>query len=518
MTSTIPTFPYISDYLNYWAGNMPEAEAVVINDRRLSYAELEAAVNQCANALLAAGVKKGDRVATLSAPNAVYFITFLASTTIGAIWVGLNPRYQTSELAYVVGDAQPAVIFAPSVIDGHSCQAEVDGMREAANCLKRIVCTDPADFDAFLQSTVDTDTLVSVRSMRSPEDAAVLVYTSGSTGSPKGAILSQQAIAAFSRRQIDAWPVSPMRVLNYFPINHVGCLIDVSTPCLAAGGLMVLLEEFDPETALALMAREKITIWGSVPSVFTMQLSLPNFDRYDLSSVQLIVWGGAAMPLETIKRLKSVCPRLATNYGMSETTSAMTFVAPTDSEEVLANSVGFPFHGVTLRLTNEAGSVVAEGEVGEIETVSEYVTLGYWNRPEATRTAFSADGWFKTGDLAVRRPDGRYRIVGRCKEMYKSGGYNVYPREIENVLEQHPAITAAAVVSIPDPLWQEVGVAYVATQTDTAAEELIGYCRTQLANYKIPKHIVQVDAMPLLPIGKIDKVSLRKRAEAEFTA
>jgi acyl-CoA synthetase (AMP-forming)/AMP-acid ligase II len=243
-----------------------------------------------------------------------------------------------------------------------------------------------------------------------------------------------------------------------------------------------------------------------------MQLDLPNFADYDLSTVQLIVWEGAEMPAGTIARLLQTCPKLATNYGMTETTSAITVVEPTDDIVLLSSSVGYPFPNVEVRLVDADGRVVADGTEGEVQARSNLNLLGYWRLPEATEACFTADGFFRTGDLAVRRPDGSYRLVGRLKEMYKSGGYNVYPREVETVLERHPAVALAAVVARPDPIWQEIGVAYVQSSGEVDPAALEVHCREHLANYKIPKIFVIERDLPTLPIGKIDKQELARRA------
>jgi acyl-CoA synthetase (AMP-forming)/AMP-acid ligase II len=199
---------------------------------------------------------------------------------------------------------------------------------------------------------------------------------------------------------------------------------------------------------------------------------------------------------------------------MTETTSAITIIHPTDDLDILADSVGLPFEGVEIRLVDSDGRVVEPGSPGEVESRSIFNMLGYWRREKETAEAFTADGFFRTGDLAVQRPDGRYRIVGRIKEMYKSGGYNVYPREIEDVIETHPSVAAAAVVSRPDELWQEVGVAFVVAEGALAIEDLETHCRERLANYKIPKAFVLCEELPLLPIGKVDKLTLAQRARA----
>jgi len=510
----------ISDLVDQHAAATPDAEALVLGAERVTYRELKARVDATARALLAAGVAKGDRVATLATPHPDYFVTFLASASIGAIWLGLNPRYRPEELAYVAGDADPRVLFTRTSIDGRSYAEEIDAIRRAAPSLTHCVALDdPAGMPAvvarpaFLAAgeVVQDAALARARQSCGGRDPCLIVYTSGSTGKPKGALLHHEACVEFSLAQDRVWPLYPQRFLNYFPINHVGCVLDVSCPTLAAGGCIVFMEQFEPRASLELMQRERITAWASVPSVFQMQLALPDFESFDLSAVQLVIWEGAAMPVEVIRRLSAMFPRLATNYGMTETT-VITVVEPTDDLDVLANSVGWPFEGVEVRLVGPDGGIVAAGMPGEIQARSRYNLLGYWRRPAESAEAYTADGYFRTGDVAVQRPDGRYRIVGRLKEMYKSGGYNVYPREVEAVLETHPAVTMAAVVARPDRLWDEVGVAFLQTSAAVDAADLERYCRERLANYKVPKQFVLCAELPLLPIGKVDKITLRQRA------
>jgi acyl-CoA synthetase (AMP-forming)/AMP-acid ligase II len=517
------TMQRISDFVRWFAERTPDAEAAVLDDARITYAMLHERVDALALALLAAGVKKGDRVATLSPPNPDYLETFLASASIGAIWLGLNPKYRTDELAYVAGDAEPVVLFARTEFGDRRYDDEIAAMLLAAPSIRHVVALDDAggatniaSRAAFIdRGAITTDArLAFARSDCGGRDACLLVYTSGSTGQPKGALLHHEGLIAFSLGQNRLWPLTSQRFLNYFPINHVGCAVDITMPTLAAGGCLVFMEQFAPDVALALMERERVSAWASVPTVFQMQLELPDFKRYDLSAVELIIWEGAAMPADVIRRLRTIQPLMATNYGMTETTSAMTIVQPTDDEDVLANSVGVAFEGVDIRLMGDDGAELAHGETGEVQVRSMYNTLGYWRQPEATATAFTTDGWFRTGDLAMQRPDGRYRIVGRIKEMYKSGGYNVYPREVEDVLQAHADVVMAAVVGCPDARWQEVGVAYIVARPALNVVQLNSHCRARLANYKIPKRFVLCDALPLLPIGKVDKVELSRRARA----
>lgn len=521
MANVAPIFPRISDYVAYHADKNPATVALALGDDRRSYGDLARAVDDLAKALIAAGVRKGDRVATLQAPCPDYAVAFLATASIGAIWVGLNPRYSLDELAYVVDDAKPVLMLARRRLGDRDYEGDLTALRDRCAAIRETIVFDSGSSDsfgtpmsAFLSrgaSVADAE-LTAAREACGGLDPCLIVYTSGSSGRPKGALLHHDAIASFSVEQNRVWPVDPVRIVNYFPINHVGCVVDITIPTLAAGGTIFFLEQFDPQACLDLMQRERVTLWASVPSVFAMQLALPDFDRYDLSAVQLIVWEGAAMPEPMIRRLSQICPRLATNYSMTETTGAITVIEPTDDIDRLANSVGEPFPGVEIRLADAQGKSPPQGEPGEVLTRSRYCFRGYWERPEATADAFTPEGFFHTGDLAVQRRDGTYRIVGRLKEMFKSGGYNVYPREIEAVLEAHPDVVVAAVVSVADPLWQEVGVAYVIPSGNVTPEDLLEWCRARLANYKVPKHIRIESDLPLLPVGKIDKQTLAARA------
>lgn len=522
-----PAFPRISDFVGHYAELTPDIDAMVLEGQRITYRQFHERVEALARALLCAGIKKGDRVATLCTPSPDYFICFLATASIGGIWVGLNPRYQLNELTYVADDSQPVMLLARSEIEGRDYTPELEALANSTSSIRQTVVLDEQSgrlpeggigLEAFLaqSASVSDADLTSARYACGGRDACMIVYTSGSTGRPKGALLHHQGIVEFSLEQNRVWPVIPLRTLNYFPVNHIGCVVDVSSPTLVAGGTIVFLENFSPSKSLQLMEQEKITLWASVPSVFQLQYADASFAEADLSAVKLIVWEGAAMPADMLDRLLQHGAPLATNYGMTESCGAMTIVPPTHDRKVLSGTVGWPMPGVQVRLADGDNVIAETGVTGEIQARSAYNMLGYWNRPEATAETLNTEGWLATGDLGQRNPDGTYTIVGRSKEMYKSGGYNVYPREVENVIESHPQVDIAAVIGISDPVWQEVGIAYVLVNDDFTVEALEAHCRKNLANYKIPKRFFLVRELPLLPIGKVDKVALRKRAAEDI--
>jgi len=516
----IPTLPRISDYAAYHAARAAESQAMTVAGRSWTYEELSGAVDELARALLAAGVRKGDRVATLQTPHPDYFIAFLATASIGGIWVGLHPKHRSEELRHIVCDCEPCLLLTRTRIDGRDYGNEIRALSDACAALREVVVFEGEQPEPGMQtmasflrrgSSVSDATLEAARQACGHRDPCLIVYTSGSTGRPKGAVLHHRGIVNFSLGQNALWPVEPLRVVNYFPINHLGCVVDVSTPCLTAGGCLLFLEQFDPLACLELMERECASLWASVPSVFQMQLALPQFERFDLSALQLIVWEGATLPAPVLEKLLTFGLPLATNYGMTETTSAITALEPTRDFELLAHTVGRPFPGAEVRLVQADGGEAAVGEVGEIWVRSDNNLVGYWGRPNGD-DVFSPEGYFKTGDLALRRVDGRLQIAGRIKEMFKSGGYNVYPLEIEAALQAHPAVAVVAVVAVAHPLWQEAGMAFVVTRSPVTEQDLTQWCQQRLANYKIPKRFVLQPQLPLLPVGKVDKVALRRLA------
>jgi fatty-acyl-CoA synthase len=505
----------ITDYLGRWAKAAPDREAAVLDDVRISYAELERRVDRVARALIAVGVKRGDRVATLSTPHPDFYVTFLASASIGAMWLGLNPKYTLEEQRYVVDDADPAVLFARTRIGDRDYT--IDLIDLCSGSKRGLIALPPGDlparaaplslFESYGASVSDED-LARARALVEPADPAMLVYTSGTTGRPKGAMLPHRGLVRCSEVQSKIWTAEPLRILNNFPINHVGCVGDICCYVLVSGGTIVFNEQFDPKEVLRTIEKERITAYGQIPAMFAMTLATDEARKTDFSSVQIIIWSGAAASRELILKLREITPRMSSSYGLTESVGSVTYVRDTEDFEILADTIGWPHPAYEFRLASPEGTPMPVGEPGEIQVRGDFIMLGYLNRPEATREAIDDAGWLHTGDLAVARPDGAIKLIGRLKEMFKSGGYNVYPREIEIALEAHPAVRLAAVIGVPDSLYTEVGHAFVVADGVTG-DELRDHCRTRLANYKVPKRFTIASALPLLPIGKVDKRALR---------
>jgi len=304
-------------------------------------------------------------------------------------------------------------------------------------------------------------------------------------------------------------------MVNFLPINHIGSLGDLCAFLYIAGGKIVFMEKFDAAESLTLIEKEQITLWGGVPTTTQMCLALPNFEEFDMSTIQHIWFGGAMPSKELLEVLMEKFDVGFTNtYGQTETTSTVCFAGPSRDIVEITETIGMPVQEYDVRVINNSGKPAAVGEAGEIQVRGDFIMRGYWNRPDATAEAIDPEGWLHTGDLTRWRKDGRLEFVGRIKEMFKSGGYNVYPLEIEAVLDAHPNINEAVVVSVPDPLYDEVGYAYIQPEAGATVrqDELFDHCRAYLANYKIPKTFEILSALPTLPIGKVDRKKLKHEA------
>jgi len=515
------SLPRISDYVFRFARKAPSREAVIFDTERITYGELAKRVDRCARALIAAGIKKGERVAMLSTPRPEYWIVFLATTRIGAIWAGLNPKFKLNELRYVVGDCKPRLIFSIASFEGREYAQDLITLRQENSEIASLISTG-ADIDGALSmdeflrtgESVSNEDYQSRCETVDRFDPALIVYTSGSTGKPKGAVLSHHGLSFGALVQTTHFQLAAPILVVSFPIDHVACVADSCATTLVRGGTIVFQERFNARALLEITEREKVTFWIGIPTMIQLLLAQPDFASFDLSSVELILWGGAALPNSCITRLQQMGPRLLTAYGMTETSAHVTYTGDNADIEVLGETIGKPDPNSPCRIINDEGHECATGESGELQFKCDHLMLEYFNRPQASREAFTKDGWMHTGDIGFWREDGNIKLAGRMSDMFKSGGYNIFPREIEVVIEQLPTVAMAAVISVPDELYQQVGHAYVLLEPggEISEQELAAYCKQQLANYKVPKRFFRQTDLPMLPVGKIDKQALKRAA------
>ncbi len=529
----VPLLERISDYPAHWAEKTPSAPAIYFGDERHDYPWLRDEVDRFARALIAAGIGRGDRVSVLSTPRPEFFVAFLATVSIGGIWVGLNPRYTPGEIARVLSDATPSVVFSLVAFEKEHLAGRLAQAAELVAFEGLLVSFGGrddrfVDLAAFLGEgeRISADTLTAQRAAVAAQDPALIVYTSGSTGEPKGALLTHFSLCHGYATQTEHFAVEGAAIVCNLPVNHIGCVGDLCCAPMVGGGAITFMERFDPNGILTAIDQGKAQCVFGVPTMLQILTELPAFDTTDFSRVRLVSWGGAALPANVLARLRGKgCP-LGLTYGMSEVPGSITMSTPGAGDDELTQTVGRPTVGLDLRLVADDGHICAPGEEGEVRLKHPSVLHAYYRRPAATEEAFDAEGYFRTGDVGVLDDDGNLRLVGRKKEMFKSGGYNVYPREIEICLEQHPEVALAAVIGVPDPLYQEVGHAYVIPGQGVAheggaeggaeglAERLADWCRERLANYKRPKRITVSADLPLLPVGKVDKVELKRRHAA----
>ena len=488
----------IGRWLSDRARATPDRVAIEFLGTTVTYGELEARVGRLAAGLAFRGLRRGDRVATLTSTSPDHVATLFACARLGVALQPLSWRLSAAELAFQLEDAQPSLLLV---------SAEHDSLAAAIGSavpLERIG-------DPGLQADNE------VADVAEDSDPLLLVYTSGTTGKPKGAVLTH-ANCFWTNLSFDR--MTDMRdtdvVLQVLPQFHVGGW-NVQ-PLLAwwKGATVVLEPTFDPGRALRLIEERRVTTMMGVPATYMFLTQDPTFDRTDLSSLRLAVVGGAPMPESLLEIWCERGVEIVQGYGLTEAAPNVLCLPPEDATRKLGFA-GKPYPHVDVALRDPDTGAIADGAgTGELVVCGPNVFAGYWRNPEATAAAF-ADGWLLTGDVAERDSDGYYRIVDRIKDMVISGGENVYPAEIEAVLHSHPAVSEAAVVGIPDERWGEACLAFVALLSGRAAteQELLEHCRGRLARFKIPRAVRFVDVLPRSAMNKVSKDDLRALAARE---
>ena len=496
----------------------PDRTAVVEGDIRLTNRALELVVLKVAKSPIARGVKKGDRVATLAPPGIDFWITFLAATSIGAIWQGLNPRYKRNEYAYLLADAKPKVIFCRSDFDGRNYLCELMVLVEFGVHFVPLEETPIQPTSDFCKEgdRIPNNLLTEAMAAVNPEDICAIVYTSGTTGRPKGAMLSHRAIVETARSNTDWIGKEGLEcTVCAAPINHVGALNNICFNTFFAGGRIVFFPRVDLAALGALNLTERPSFLVASPTAFAMMLATPNIDFTKFNFYRTIVFGGAATPAAYLQEIVKTGARLSSVYGQTETTGMFTFTPADATIEVMSETIGQPIPGTEIRIA-DGDQPLPQGAIGEIQVRGVCVMSGYFGNAQATSEAFTQDGWLRTGDLGMLRPDGNVVFSGRLKEMFKSGGYNVYPVEVELAICEHPTVAQAAVVAVSHPTFQEVGHGFLLPKPGMMIDtsELKSFLRSRIADYKIPKTWEILETFDYLPNGKVNKRAMAERLRA----
>ena len=509
----------IGDWITRRALRRPRRTALVDGEtgREVSYAEFAELVAATAGALHDMGVRRGDRVALLM-ENSVEFLQMLfGAASLGAITVPVNFRLSPREVAYVLADSGAIVL---AVSDGLVPLA-ADALAKDEDQVRHVVADlpvgerDTRGFAALTSATPQTP---------DPEidddDVCIIMYTSGTTGLPKGAMLTHGNMLwnAINLCTVGSGLCPRSVTLAVAPMFHIGALGVSVLPLLYAGGTVVTLRSFDPEDTLRKIEKYRVTTQFMVPTMWARLSAVPDFDRYDTSSVDYVLTGGAPCPIPVIEFYQQHGWMFLEGFGMTEA-SPNTLLLEEDSVLTHNGSVGRPFMHVDVRIVGADGTDVAVGEVGKLLLRGPNIFSGYWGKPEATAASFT-DGWFHTGDLGRADAEGYVTLVDRKKDMIISGGENVYPIEVEQVLYRNDAIGDVAVIGLPDELWGERVVAVVVAERGRPrdADAIIEFCRERLAHYKCPTRVLFVDQLPYNATGKLLKRRLREELTGSAAA
>ncbi len=503
-------FAWIGDWSGRRAILTPNNEAIFdnIKNKLYTYSDINSRANQLARVLLDMGITKGDRIAMLSTNNIDCVDFFMATGKIGAIYVPLNVRLATQELEYLIMKTKPSILVYESQFTLKTKEIKkTDLIKTFLAVGEKSVEGDPGSHHLMRKasgSEVERPTI-------NFEDPHLILFTGGTTGLPKGAILSHRLIFWNSVNTIMSWGLTPNEIQPLlFPLFHTGGWNVLLMPIFHLGAKTILMGEFNPDETLKVIEREKCSIIIGVPTMFHLMANSSQFASANLNSVKIFISGGAPCPVVIMEKYWAKDKPFKMGYGLTEV-GPNNFFLPEKFIKLKPTSVGLPVFHCDMKIVDiKTNEPVKLGEVGELLLKGPHIFSGYWDEPEETKKTIDPDGWVHTGDLASQDDERFYYIVGRKKEMYISGGENIYPVEIEEILYKHPALDLVAVIGVPDEKWGEVGKAYLTLKPGKSItiDEIREYLKTKLAKYKIPKYFEVKDSLVTSAAGKILKREL----------
>jgi acyl-CoA synthetase (AMP-forming)/AMP-acid ligase II len=499
-------------------------EALVDGDVRLDFAALHAAADEAARAFIASGVEKGDRVAIWAPNMAEWVIVALGAHCAGAVVVTMNTRFKGNEAAYVLQRSGARMLFTVTDFLDTDYVALL-GDRARVPAVEELVVLRGPDragtisWQAFSSraADVDRDTSAARAASITADDSSDILFTSGTTGSPKGVVLCHGA----SVKAYDAWStvVGLREGDRYLVVNPFFHAFGLKAGILASvikGATIIPHPVFDVPSVMQRVDDEKVTMLPGPPAIYQTILDHPELDQFDLSTLRLSVTGAAAVPVEMINRMRRelTFETIVTGYGLTEATGIATMCRHDDDPETISNTCGRAIPDVEVQVVDEAGVALPVGEPGEVVIRGYNVMKEYFHDPDATADAIDVDGWLHTGDIGVLDDAGNLRITDRTKDMFIVGGFNAYPAEIENMLMRHEGVGQVAVIGVPDHRMGEVGMAFVVRRpgNEVSSDELLAWAKDEMANYKVPRYVEFVDALPMNASNKVLKYELRERA------
>jgi fatty-acyl-CoA synthase len=503
---------------------VPDGMALVSRhqDVRYTYGELGDAVQRLAAGMLAAGLRRGDRVGVWAPNRAEWALVQYATAMIGVILVNINPAYRTSELQYALGQSGCRYLFAASECRGSDFAAMVEQVAPGLDALDRTIFFDTDSWEEMAGASPDP-AVNALMAELDFDDPINIQYTSGTTGFPKGATLTHHNILN------NGWFLAQLlgytendRVCVPVPLYHCFGMVIGNLACTSSGATIVYpAETFEPEATLAACAAERCTSLYGVPTMFIAELEHPRFGEYDLSALRTGIMAGSPCPIEVMKRVGSQMGigQISIAFGQTETSPASTAVRVDDTLEHRCSTVGQVMPHTEIKVIDPVtGLIQPRGQAGEFCARGYLVMRGYWNDPERTEESIDPAGWMHSGDLATMDDEGYVRIVGRIKDMVIRGGENIYPREIEEFLYTHADIADVQVIGVPDQRYGEELMAWIVPRSGATLteDEVREYCRGQIAHFKIPRYVKFVDSYPLTVTGKVQKFKMREQAVEEL--
>ncbi|MGI5823392.1 MAG: class I adenylate-forming enzyme family protein [Dethiobacteria bacterium] len=504
------------------AQDNPDKEAVVFQDQRIPYKELNRKAESLAYGLLKLGVKHGEIIGVLMPSRVEYIVLALGCWKIGAAILTINFHYTNAEIAYTLNNASVSKLVMVDQYKKYNYAARITDLKSRVSTLEKIIC---------VGETINTD-LLSYESLAVPsptyelrkeyeertskvsvEDMAFLIFSGGTTGVPKGAIITHRARYSVDKAWGDVLGVnSDDRFLIDLPLFHLFVWHLIARSFISSATI-VLMEEYDTEKSLQTIERERVTFLTQVPTMYIYQVNSPNVNRYDLTSLRIGLTGGALFPEELFDKTEQILGgiRIINTFGLTEDGGLAVCNRLDSSSRHLKQYAGKPIKGFEMKIVDEDRKTLKANEVGEIALRASWIK-GYYLMPEEMEKTFDSEGWLYTGDLGSMDEDGYVVIKGRKKEMYISGGENIFPIEIETVVQKHPKVMLAAVIGVPHPMMGEVGKLYVVPKEgeELTEDEIRAYCKTELASIKNPREIVIRASLPQTKVGKIKKEELKK--------
>ncbi len=511
----------LAETITVRAERLPDHTAIVFNNETITYRQLNDKVDSLATAFLKMGIGPNDRIAVILPTRPEFLYVWYAASKIGAAVVGLNVRYRQDEIIYMVNNAKPSVLVCINEFAGTNYCDFLTALRPKLRTIQHFIFlgqtafAGATGFQQMMGEKADSSAVHEAAAKIDPSADNFIIYTSGTTGRPKGAVLTQKSILAMMRPWARNMGLNEAdKMFCILPLNHVGGGTIQALSTLASGATLVMMDAFVPNQALALIQDLHCQAFGAVPTIYAIFFSLPDFKKEMLSSLKAAIYGGAAASPELLQKMKDNMPNavIMACYGATEVSGFCTYTSSDDPAEKIMKTVGRAPESIGLRVVDPHNRTeLPIGEIGEVAVKGDLLIDRYLDTPEETAKAFDHEGWYYSGDMGYLDELGCLTLVGRYKEMYICGGYNVYPKEIEDILMEHPAVAMAAIVGFPDEIKGEVGWGFIMKKPGSEVDEkdLKEYCKSRMADYKVPVKIVVKDTLPMTALGKLDKMSLR---------